>query len=173
MLHTLANRIQSLDSELDGHGIYGSDLKTIWSKSLNLILKANGWKISDCKPDKFISIHNTNGKTGRIEIITTSTVKVRKYGDSFKIDSKANHRDVWDNKRLLRNIGQLKKDDDYHYRAFIFLGFDYCSTPFRKELNDLTQNTTWDSHGIEHYIDSWSDQTNNNLSIVTAVWERN
>jgi hypothetical protein len=173
MLHSLSEKIRSLDTELGDLGVYASDLQTIWSKSLYPIIKNNGWNISNPDPNQSISIYNELGNTGKIDILSFSTVKVRKFGDSYKADSNANHREVWNAKLMQRNISKLWKEDNYDYRALIFIGFDYSPTPFRRELLDLDRDLDWASHDVSSHRESWSDTQQRSLSIMLATWEKN
>lgn len=103
-------------------------------------------------------------KSGPVEMVQLgrlSTIKVRKYGNGFRLDPHIDHARRWKEFALQTRLKALFR----HWRgALIFIGFTADKRPFASELNDLGNN----QQPIARL--SWPDPHGRGFNTFTELW---
>jgi hypothetical protein len=168
----LLGQIRALDSELGPAGLYGSDRGLIFTKVLYPEFKDRGFRVASfSKAGQFAYFESPTDQSKRLEFVSVAKIKVRAFGDQYRVDPKVNHQDRWDQKKLQRLISRLwsARDSERLYQV-LFVGFGAGEQPFQRELTALRDSLDWDRRGVSFDSRYWSDPHGRRFATHAAIW---
>jgi hypothetical protein len=115
------------------------------------------------------TFHLSKGKGVEIDMIKISKIKVRKYGDTFRVDPHFDFFGRWESLRLssyLRHF-QPKRSSP---RFLLMVGFDGRREAFLKEVNSLKDDCNWEKLGWSMLTHSWQDPHHRGFNTRAALW---
>ena len=170
---TLLDQIRSLDSALVPVGIYGSDQGLIFTKVVYPEFKARGFRVASfSKAGSFAYFEYPGSKQSRrLEFMSVAKIKVREFGDHYRLDPKVDHRDRWDQKKLQKVLSRLWSASDIdRITHVLFVGYGTGEQPFHGELAELRQSLDWDRKEVLFEAQCWSDPHGRGFVTHAAIW---
>lgn len=101
------------------------------------------------------------GVVETVQLVRLSVIKVRKYGNGFRVDPHLDHTQRWKEVALPSKLKTLFR---YGRRALIFIGFTAEKHPFAKELAALGNNR---QPAAQRF---WPDPHGRGFNTFTAIW---
>jgi hypothetical protein len=96
-----------------------------------------------------------------VRLVRLSVIKVRKYGNGYRVDPHLDHTQRW---KELAMESQIKAHSRYGRHALIFIGFTADKHPFAKELASLGNNRQPTAQRF------WPDPHGRGFNTFTALW---
>lgn len=128
-----------------------------WELALKPAFKACGCNAQrtsrlDLKNGRFR--FQNGGPLDVLDVVRLSKIKVRKYGNAFRVDPHLDFSNRWRKTALDSHLGKVATDGWNRRRALLFIGFSAEPSPFKSELKGLptrfcpTAQLVWDDpHG--------------------------
>jgi hypothetical protein len=101
------------------------------------------------------------GVVESVQLVRLSVIKVRKYGNGFRVDPHLDHTQRW---KELALESQIKAHSQYRRHALIFIGFTADKHPFAKELAALGNSRQPTAQRF------WPDPHGRGFNTFTALW---
>jgi len=104
-----------------------------------------------------------------IDMVKISKIKVRKYGDTYRIDPHFDFEDRWESLRLgsyLRHYRPKRSSP----RFLLVVGFDSHNDPFQHELTHLKDECSWHTLDWAMITHSWQDPHHRGFNTRAAIW---
>lgn len=103
------------------------------------------------------------------DMIKVSKIKVRKYGDTYRIDPHFDFVSRWESLRFdsyLRHFQPMRSSR----RFLLLIGFDARNTAFGRELDSLNDDCNWGNLGWSMVTHSWLDPHNRGFTTRASLW---
>ena len=148
-------------------------LKVEWEQCLKPAMKSLG-----CNPvgrAKFtahrLSVQfQPGGKVRCLSVSRLSKVKVRKFGNAYRVDPHHDFSARWDE----ANIGRIL-NDLWRYRGrpgglLLFIGFAAELEPFSGEFGELQSGTAFRQRFSRAIVRTWDDPHGRGFKVIAALW---
>lgn len=111
----------------------------------------------------------------RVQFVSVSKIKVRRYGDTHRIDPHRDFAQRWEEANLAGAVSDLGKaayrfSRTLESRALIFLGFAKQERPFFHEMEALAKATGRAFSEPQYFADSWADPAGRGFHTHCAAW---
>jgi len=150
-----------------------------WKEVLAPTLKAMG-----CRFDRHRWVAPREGRfsfiapdhlDGYLQVVRLSKVKVRRYGNAYRVDPHHNFSERWQKAGIDSKISALASESrwksyGFSHRLLLLIGFSTEANPFSNELADLEQDSGWPKKPISYVSRSWPDPHNRKFNTFAALW---
>jgi hypothetical protein len=181
---SLLDALEVFDATIAPVGLYAAEeyqmqdkpqprLKVEWEQCLKPVMKAMG-----CNPLGRVlfernqaSIHfRPNGEVSCLEMIRLSKIKVRRYGNAYRVDPHLDFSSRWKEANLAGSLNQLAKYYSRPGGLLLFIGFDSDPKPFSVELDDLQSGAAFSKRFEKAMVRTWDDPHGRGFKVIAALW---
>jgi hypothetical protein len=112
---------------------------------------------------------------GHLQVVRLSKIKVRKYGNAYRVDPWRKFPERWLEAGMERKVSALDQQR-YHSmqckdcHLLLFVGFSAEEEPFAEELAHLEQETAWPKWTTRFSQRIWPDPHNRKFNTIAALW---
>jgi hypothetical protein len=105
-----------------------------------------------------------------IDLLRCSKIKVRRYGDTYRIDPHHDFADRWKELRLAGRIRSLVHPFTDDERILLFIGFDKGPQPFKHEFAELHEKLGTTEQSAICTQTQWADPHGRGFETLCASW---
>jgi len=105
-----------------------------------------------------------------IDLLRCSKIKVRRYGDTYRLDPHHDFAERWKELRLAGRIRSLVHPFTNGERILLFIGFDKGSRPFQHEFSELHEKLGATVQSAIFTQDHWADPHGRGFETLCASW---
>ena len=105
-----------------------------------------------------------------VQFVRLSKVKVRKYGNRYRLDPHADFADRWQEARVATFARTLARNFEGQERLLVLLGFAHEAQPFQAEIKELQSGSPRDFALAQAAIESWPDPQDRGFRTLCACW---
>ncbi|MCC6233411.1 MAG: hypothetical protein IT580_12250 [Verrucomicrobiales bacterium] len=145
-----------------------------WTRALEPALRRRGCQPLTpnrrrCEQGEFQFLRQ--GEAGRLVVLRVSKIKVRRYGNAYRVDPHLDFDARWQACRLGAHLKTAADCRRVFPHAFVlFLGFADERHPFRRELDELQAATSFGRWFLPAHETVWDDPHGRGFRTLAACW---
>lgn len=182
--------LRDLDRQLAPEGLYAAEEHPAatarerwlleWNECLSVCLRSVGCQAAKVShlgkrrifPQREFAFSQSfilpNNELCTIELLRVSKVKVRKYGNAYRMDPSRHFTERWQSLGLQ---AKLKRQDRWPFpKMLLLVGFDDKERALAKELSDLDKASNWLRNGWSFWTLHWPDPHGRGFHNRAALW---
>jgi hypothetical protein len=149
-------------------------LRSLKCHFLNSGMPRFNWHLNHRQNALQTSIEMPGSSAVDLDLARISKIKVRKFGDSYRIDPHMDFSERWAELKLASYLKQYSPTKNssklFRQRIFLLIGFDGHRHPFRKEICALREARDWAHFGWTLNAQSWPDPHHRGFNTFAAIW---
>lgn len=176
----LINALADFDQKSAPAGLYAPEerfpetkltprLQIDWTVTISPALKSLGCSRMSSPGREPFTFTAPDKKPGKLQVVRCSKIKVRKYGNAYRIDPHNDFSARWAEANLAGSLASLWKGY-YDYELLLFIGFSAEMEPFERELEDLKETTGWPKRPLDFFERTWADPHKRKFNTYIALW---
>jgi hypothetical protein len=174
--------LRDLDERTKPHGLYAirearglerpdQENWAEWREALKPALADLGFRpFRTHFPTGSFDAQNAEGRRLHVQLVRLSTVKVRQFGNAYRVDPHHDFASRWQTTKLEAHLRSVARLAAYEERLLIFLGFAAEARPFRTELDALARSCREPISGAESAQVTWPDPHGRGFQTLCACW---
>ena len=170
---TLLQQLKAFDEGLAPAGMYASDRGLLFTKVIYPFFKAAGFRVGTYGKTGLHAYFEIPGEqnTRRLDFVSISKVKVRAFGNRYRIDDHVDHGEGWNAKAMEKLVSALPGPNQASQPNWVmFVGYAAEQAPFELEIESLRESVKWDARGTCFDSLSWRDPHGRDFSTRVCLW---
>ena len=181
---SLLDALEAFDATIAPVGLYAAQeyqmqdkpqpwLKVEWEQCVKPVMKSMGChSLGSVTFERHqVSIgFRADAKVGCLKITRLSKIKVRRYGNAYRVDPHHDFSARWKEANLSGSLNDLAKYYSRPGSLLLFIGFAAEPEPFSAELDALQSGTAFQRRFNRATTRTWDDPDGRGFKVITALW---